>query len=77
MYNITHSHLELSSNKVNPGSAEVSDIINDTSPNFIHLRDAKYYVLGDNNPIPVNTGVFVRISLESIHGFSFGKLGPA
>jgi hypothetical protein len=41
--------------------------------NFIHLRDAKYYVPGAN-PIPGNMGVFVRISLESIHGFSFGKL---
>ena len=41
--------------------------------NFIHLRDAKYYHTS-GNPIPGNTGVFVRIPLESIHGFSLGKL---
>lgn len=41
--------------------------------NFIHLRDAKYYLPGVN-PIPGNTSVYVRISLESVHGFSFGKL---
>lgn len=44
--------------------------------NFIHLRDAKYYVPGAN-PIPGNMGVFVRISLEAIQGFSFGKLEVA
>lgn len=45
----------------------------DNSPNFIHLRDAKYYLPGVN-PIPGNMGVFVRIPLESVHGFTFGKL---
>lgn len=45
----------------------------DDSPNFIHLRDAKYYHTS-GNPIPGNTGVYVRLSLESVHGFSFGKL---
>ena len=45
----------------------------DDSPNFIHLRDAKYYTPG-GNPIPGNMGVFVRIPLESVHGFSFGVL---
>ena len=41
--------------------------------NFIHLRDAKYYTPGAA-PIPGNMGLFVRISLHSVHGFSFGKL---
>lgn len=41
--------------------------------NFIHLRDAKYYHMA-GNPIPGNMGIFMRISLESVHGFSFGKL---
>jgi len=45
----------------------------DDSPNYIHLRDAQYFVPG-NEPIPGNTGVFVRIPLESVHGFTFGKL---
>lgn len=45
----------------------------DRPANFIHMRDAKYYLPGAN-PIPGNTGVFVRISLSSIHAFSFGKL---
>lgn len=40
--------------------------------NFIHLRDAKYYLPGAN-PIPGNMSLIVRISLESVHGFSFGK----
>lgn len=43
------------------------------SYDYIHLRDAKYYVPG-SNPIPGNMGVFVRIPLESVQGFSFGKL---
>ena len=43
------------------------------SPNFIHLRDAKYYHT-TGNPIPGNTGVYIRIPLSSVHGFSFGKL---
>lgn len=41
--------------------------------NFIHLRDAKYYVPG-GAPIPGNTGVFMRISLESVQGFTLGSL---
>ncbi len=41
--------------------------------NFIHLRDAKYYTPG-GAPIPGNTGVFVRLSLESIRGFTLGSL---
>ncbi|HEV7929234.1 MAG TPA: hypothetical protein VGP12_03790 [Nitrosospira sp.] len=41
--------------------------------NFIHLKDARYYTPGQN-PIPSNTGVFCRISLDAISGFSFGRL---
>jgi len=41
--------------------------------NFIHLRDAKYCLPGVN-PIPRKTSVYVRISLESVHGFFSGKL---
>jgi hypothetical protein len=41
--------------------------------NFIHLRDAKFYLPGVK-PIPDNMSVFVRIPLESVHGFSLGKL---
>ena len=49
---------------------------NKTEPlktNFIHLKDARYYTPGQN-PIPSNTGVFCRISLDAISGFSFGRL---
>jgi hypothetical protein len=42
-------------------------------PDFIHLKDARYYTPGQN-PIPSNTGVFCRISLDAISGFSFGRL---
>jgi hypothetical protein len=45
----------------------------DESPEFIHLRDAKFYFPGAN-PIPGNMSIYVRIPLESVHGFSFGKL---
>jgi hypothetical protein len=41
--------------------------------NFIHLKDARYYTPGQN-PIPSNTGVFCRVSLDAISGFSFGRL---
>lgn len=40
---------------------------------YIHLKDARYYTPGQN-PIPSNTGVFCRISLDAIAGFSFGRL---
>jgi len=46
---------------------------NEKTINYIHLRDAKYYIPGAN-PIPGNMGVFVRIPLDVIQGFSFGKL---
>jgi hypothetical protein len=45
----------------------------DAPREYIHLRGAKYYFPGAK-PIPDNTSIFVRISLESVHGFSFGKL---
>ena len=48
----------------------------DKTYNFLHLRDAKYYLPGVQ-PIPGNTGVFVRIPIESVNGFSFGKLEVA
>ena len=41
--------------------------------NYIHLCDAKYYIPGAN-PIPANMGAFVRIPVEAIQGFTFGKL---
>lgn len=41
--------------------------------NFIHLRDAKYYMPGAP-AVPGNTGVFCRIRLDAVTGFSFGKL---
>ena len=56
-------------NEPDPESPEPTDNI----PEFIHLRDARYFVPG-GNPIPGNTGIFVRIPLDSIHGFSFGLL---
>ena len=40
---------------------------------YIHLKDARYYTPGQN-PIPSNMGVFCRISLDAIAGFSFGRL---
>jgi hypothetical protein len=45
----------------------------DTSPNFIHLRDAKFFTPG-GNPIPQNQPIYWRGPLESVHGFSFGVL---
>lgn len=48
----------------------------DNTPNYIHLRDAKYYLPGVE-PIPGNMGLFVRVPLTSVHGFSFGKLEAA
>lgn len=45
---------------------------NEKEINFIHLHSAKYYVPGVN-PIPSNTGIHIRIPLESVQGFSFGK----
>lgn len=41
--------------------------------NFIHLRDAKYYFPGVK-PVPENMSLFIRIPLESVHGFSLGRL---
>jgi hypothetical protein len=41
--------------------------------NFIHLRDAQYYIPGQV-PIPAEKGTYVRISLDSVLGFSFGRL---
>jgi hypothetical protein len=41
--------------------------------NFIHLRNAKYYIPGAI-PIPGNVDIYVRIPLEAVQGFSFGKL---
>lgn len=41
---------------------------------FIHLADAKYFSPGQG-PIPTDgPGVYWRGKLESVHGFSFGKL---
>jgi hypothetical protein len=45
----------------------------DETYNFIHLRNAKYYLPGAK-PIPGNISIYVRISLESVNGFSFGTL---
>lgn len=45
----------------------------DDLPNYIHLKDAKYFT-PSGNPIPGNQGIYVRIDLESVDGFSFGRL---
>ena len=45
----------------------------DDLPDFVHLSNAKYFTPG-GNPIPGNEGLFVRVNLESVHSFSFGKL---
>ena len=55
-----------------PPDQSVDNETVDNTPKYIHLRDAKYYLPGAN-PVPGNTGIFIRISLESVHGFSFGK----
>lgn len=45
----------------------------DKGPNYIHLRDARYFTPGQM-PIPGNMGIYVRIPLEAVQGFSFGSL---
>lgn len=45
----------------------------DDSPNFIHLRDAQYFLPG-NQPVPGSQGLFVRVPIESVCSFSFGRL---
>jgi hypothetical protein len=45
----------------------------DIMPDFIHLRDARFYT-PNGKPIPGNMGVYCRISLESVDGFTFGLL---
>lgn len=45
-------------------------------PDCIHLRDAKCFAAG-GNPIPGNTGVFWRISLDAVQGFTFGVLAAS
>lgn len=44
---------------------------NNDTRNFIHLRDAKYYGVGQT-PFPSQGSVYCRISLESISGFHIG-----
>lgn len=41
--------------------------------NFIHLRDAKFFVPGQP-PLPNKTGVNCRIKIEDVTGFSLGIL---
>ena len=48
-------------------------LFEESKVNYIHLRDAKYY-LPDAKPVPGNMNVFVRIPIDVINGFSFGKL---
>lgn len=43
---------------------------------FIHLRDAKCYVPGQP-AIPGNAGMYYRIPISNVSGFSFGLLAPA
>ena len=50
--------------------------INEDRPDFIHLRNAKYFVPGQP-AIPGNADVYCRIALNAVHGFSFGKLSAA
>lgn len=42
-------------------------------PQYIHLKGAQYFT-ATGNPIPGNENVFVRLDLDSVHGFSFGRL---
>jgi hypothetical protein len=41
---------------------------------FIHLKDAKVYL--GVNPIPTKEGVYIRLAVDSIQGFSLGEIFP-
>jgi len=56
-----------------PSESVDSDEPQDNTPNYIHLRDAKCFTPGQN-PIPGNMGVYYRIPLAHVQGFSFGLL---
>jgi hypothetical protein len=42
-------------------------------PNFIHLRDAKFFTPGQR-PIPAKDSLCCRIALDKVSGFHFGNL---
>jgi|GEM_PF-2849480 len=65
---VTHG-IESAKEQFNAGSTETPE----ETYNYIHLRDAKFFHPG-GQAIPNNQSIFVRIALDSIHGFSFGKL---
>jgi hypothetical protein len=48
----------------------------DDLPNFINLRDARYFATV-GNPIPGNMPLYCRFTLDAVHGFSLGVLAPA
>lgn len=70
-HNPTTQSIETALQTVIPDSADTTK----NECNFIHLRDAKYFTPGAN-PIPENMGLFIRLSLDSIQGFSIGILKP-
>jgi len=47
--------------------------LDEDAPNFIHLLDAKYFTPGQP-PTPTNMNIYCRIALDSVQGFSLGKL---
>lgn len=42
------------------------------APNYIHLENARVYT--GNSPIPSNQGVYWRVRIDTVSGFSLGAL---
>jgi hypothetical protein len=43
-------------------------------PSYIHIKDAKFFQPGGNNPIPTSEGLWWRGKIASIDGMALGKL---
>lgn len=62
--------------KINAAAAFLTE--SDSGPentdqaNFLHLKDAKYVVGG--TALPTGDGVHIRVRIESVDGFSFGRV---
>jgi hypothetical protein len=54
-------------------SDEESVAVDDESPHFIHLSDARFFLPG-HPPIPNDGGVYWRGRISEVSGFSFGIL---
>lgn len=56
------------------GAAQDEGATDDLSLDYIHLRDAKYYVPGQTLFPSEGAGLFVRILLDAVDGFHSGYL---